>query len=95
MSAWTYDELVRLARFRAQGLRTSLLCIGFHSRHTRDEVIEAIWALRRYPDTYEAFQHLRDVMQLQAARVPLVNGREAWKQSPVPGSWWPRAQADF
>lgn len=79
---FTYEEMMRLRVARARRRRMSELC-EMMPGHSRDAVVEALDALVRFGDTRAAQKHVNDVLTLQGAGVPLVNGREAWRAVPL------------
>lgn len=77
MKAWTENALLWLRVNRAQGYPMSKL-VDLNWPHTRDEVVEAIDALRRFGTDYKAaLSYVIHVQSCQYRGVPLINGRIA------------------
>lgn len=45
----------------------------------RDQIVEAIDAIKRHASNHDAMRHANQVLAYQDAGIPLINGREAWK----------------
>lgn len=76
--SFTVGQIADIRRLRRSGAFVASM-LGFFPRHTRDEVIEAIDAIRRYPHNGEACDHVNFILAGQGAGVPFINGIEAWK----------------
>lgn len=72
---FTLDEIARLRLARRAGGRMTNICAAFGYVHTRDEIVEAIDAIRRFPSNQEALHHANAVLAYQDAGIPLINGR--------------------
>lgn len=75
---FTYDEMIRLRVLRSVHWRMAAMCEAM-AGHSREEVVEAIDALVRQPNTRKAHEHVNRVLEMQAQGVPLINGWEAWE----------------
>lgn len=73
---FTFAEMRVLRIARRSGARMSDLC-ALVAPHSRAEVVEAVDALLRHPETQAALEHVNRVLDLQAQRVPLINGGRA------------------
>lgn len=75
---FSYSEMAVLRAARFHGWTMDQMCRQALP-HSRDEVVEALDALVREPDTRLALERVNKVLTLQAANVPLINGREHWQ----------------
>lgn len=84
MGAFTHNTLLWIRVRRQEGYTVQRLC-DINPQHTRDEIIEAIDALRRNETITGAQRHVNHVLALQAAGEPLINGNP---QTSVARNWF-------
>jgi hypothetical protein len=69
-------DVVHLERLRQQRAQMSTICGLFRDVYTRDQLVEAIDALRRsYGDATLATQKVNDILARQSVGHPLINGK--------------------
>lgn len=78
MQPFTHAQIADIRRLRRSEARMATICALFPT-HTRDEIVEAVWAVVRYDSNTDALTHVNLVLNLQIGGVPLINGKEAWK----------------
>lgn len=78
MQPFTHAQIADIRRLRRSEARMATICALFPT-HTRDEIIEGIWAVVRFDTDTEALRHVNWVLAQQSTGCPLINGKEAWK----------------
>lgn len=81
-------EIGKIRRARKDGLRMRTICFAFQGKHTRDEMVEAIWATMRHQNDSMAAVYVNQVLYQQRQGVPLVNGHPARIVTSRPPEWW-------
>lgn len=77
MAAFTYGTLETVREALDQHWTMARICLHFAPRYTRDELVEAIDALRRHVVITHAQQRVNAILALQASGEPLINGNPA------------------
>lgn len=72
---FTHESLTRIRIHLNGAYRMARICALMGPWYTRDQIVEAIDALRRYENTYEALRFVNQVLAYQAMDIPMVNGR--------------------
>jgi hypothetical protein len=83
MSAFTRDDMLWLRTYLDARYPMQRIC-NLMARHSRDEVVEAIDALRRSRTLNEARERANFVLAEQSAGQPLINGN---RQGTVARQW--------
>lgn len=88
-SPFGIGEIARIRQSLEAGGRMIHIAAAFAGAHTRDEINEAYWAIKRCPDDdWAATDHVNYVLGLQKQKVPLVNGRPTYVFKPLPARMW-------
>ena len=74
MPAFTSSQMACLHTERRGGYSMQRMCEA-NPLHSRDEIMEALDALRRHPNMEAATEHVNRVLGLQRDGVPLINGK--------------------
>lgn len=76
MMLFSLGEIARIRVRRQFGKSVDIICREWEAAgHTRDEVIEAIWATIRFQRDAEACAHVNQVLAYQQVGEPLINGK--------------------
>lgn len=84
---FSIGAIQNLRSMLADKRRMEDICRVFQGIYTRDQIVEAIDALKRHENNHDAQRHVNQVLAYQGSGVPLVNGRPADKvmrQRPAP-----------
>lgn len=76
MTQFTEAAIRAVRGAKRSGWSMGALCSAM-STFTRDEIVEAIDATRRWPDNADALWHANRVLNFQASGEPLINGNPA------------------
>lgn len=74
MAAFTDVQMATIQGFVAQRRTMAAICLYFSGKHPRDEIVEAIDALRRTSSIVAARKRVNAILSDQAAGHQLVNG---------------------
>lgn len=77
MTRWTHGEVAGVRAMLDYEWSMTAICT-LYSFKPRDEIVEAIDALRRNTSVVAAMAHLNSVLTLQDGDFPLINGKPAW-----------------
>lgn len=88
MTPFSIGEIQRIRVALQFGGRIKRIAAAFSGAHTMDEVNEAYWAIKRFPNDRAAVDHVNAVLADQEQKVPLVNGRRAYVPRPLPRAMW-------
>lgn len=72
---FTHGEIGLIRQWRRRHGKVKNLCGAFAHVHTRDELVEAIWATVRFENDWDAMRHVNQVLAYQDCGMPMVNGR--------------------
>lgn len=84
MTAFSHGELSTIQWALDNRMKMRTLCHMFWDNHSRDELVEAIDALRRNDSITGAMRHVNHVLALQSVGEPLINGNP---QNAVARNW--------
>lgn len=77
MTAFSIGALQNIRTMLNEGRPMASICRVLEGIYTRDQIVEAIDALKRFPSVHDAQRRVNLVCTYQANGVPLINGRPA------------------